>query len=238
MKINNLVEVHSHIIPGIDDGAKHTEDSLKMIAKLQEQGANAIILTPHYYSDNISYDDFLRRRDRTLNRLINALPAGSPRLIPAAEIYISNFLFNYDNINEACIGNSGYALIEHPFSAKFDDDDYNRLLNLYCDYGVKPILAHIERYKSLLNDKYKIDRLIDMGCLMQANISSFCNAPIGIRIKLFKLLESGRIHFVGSDCHNLTTRPPEFEKGITKIIKKSGIEAVEALMHNANELIR
>ncbi len=238
MIIDNLVEVHCHIAPEIDDGAKNIEISLKMIERLQNQGAKAIILTPHYYSDHISLDDFLKRRDKAVNKLINSLPSGSPQIIPAAEVYISDYLFNYDNIDELCIANSKYALIEHPFTCEFDENDYDRLMNLYCDYGVRPILAHIERYKHLIDDVHRLDQYLEMGCLVQVNINSFCNAPRSIRKKLFKLLESGRVHLVGSDCHNLESRPPEFEKGIKKIIKKSGIEAVEILMHNANQLIK
>ena len=78
MVINNLIETHCHITPGIDDGARNIETSLKMIARLQEQGATKIILTPHYYSDTISLDDFLRRRDAAVNELLKALPSGSP----------------------------------------------------------------------------------------------------------------------------------------------------------------
>ncbi|MFR5876800.1 MAG: tyrosine-protein phosphatase [Eubacterium sp.] len=238
MYIDNLVELHSHIIPAVDDGSKNIETSLKMIEKLQNQGAKKIVLTPHYYSDEISLDDFLRRRDNAFNALLNALPPGSPTLIPAAEVYISKYLFNYDNLNELCIGNSSYALIEHPFSSSFDENDYNRLMNLYCDYGIKPVLAHIERYRALMEDQYILDEYIDMGCLTQVNINSFSEAPRSIRKKLFKLLDSGHIHFIGSDCHNLDSRPPEYEKGIKAIIKKCGEYTVDRLINNANLLTK
>ena len=144
MVLNNLVETHCHITPGIDDGAKDVETSLKMIDRLKQQGATKIILTPHYYSDTISLDDFLRRRDKAFNLLLSALPSGSPELIPAAEVYISDYLFNNKNLDELKIANSQYILIEHPFSSSFSEKTYDRLMNLYCDYGARPILAHIE----------------------------------------------------------------------------------------------
>ena len=173
MIINNLVETHCHIIPGIDDGSPDIDTSLAMIEKLQRQGAKKIILTPHYYSDNISLDDFLRRRDKAFNELMRALPSGSPTLIPAAEVYISQYLFNNQNIDELKIGNSNYILIEHPFSSSFSENTYDRLMNMYCDYGAKPILAHIERYQALMEDTYKLEDYIDMGCLTQVNIQHF-----------------------------------------------------------------
>ena len=230
--------MHSHIIPGIDDGAKDVETSLKMIERLKEQGAKKIVLTPHYYSDTISLDDFLRKRDKAFNELLREVPSGYPELIPAAEVYISQYLFNNESIKDLCIGNSNYVLIEHPFIASFDDKDYDRLLNLYCDYKVKPVLAHIERYRALMEDKYKLSDLMEIGCLPQVNISSFAEAPRKIKKKLFKFLNNGQIMLLGSDCHNLDSRPPEYEDGINAIIKESGQEAVDTLMNNANALVR
>ena len=173
MIIENLVETHCHIIPGIDDGAKDIETSLAMIKHLQEQGAKKIILTPHYYSDTISLDDFLRQRDKAFNELYKALPSGSPTLIPAAEVFISKYLFNNQSIDELKIAGSNYILIEHPFSCSFSDNSYDRLMNMYCDYGARPILAHIERYPALIDDMYRLEDYIQMGCLTQVNESSF-----------------------------------------------------------------
>ncbi|MCI6353855.1 tyrosine-protein phosphatase [Eubacterium coprostanoligenes] len=236
MIIENLVETHCHIMPGVDDGAPDIETSLAMIEKLQRQGAKKIILTPHYYSDNISLDDFLRRRDKAFNELLRELPSRSPTLIPAAEVYISRYLFNNPNIDELKIAGSNYILIEHPFSSSFSENTYDRLMNMYCDYGAKPILAHIERYPALMDDPYKLEDYINMGCLTQVNISSFVNSHRSVKKKLIKLLNTGHIHLIGSDCHNLSSRAPEYENGIKEIIKKSGQEAVDVLIKNANIL--
>jgi len=238
MYIENLVETHCHMLPAVDDGAQDVETSLKMIQKLQLQGAKAIIVTPHYYSDSIALDDFLARRNAAVDRLKAALPDGSPEIIPAAEVYISKYLFNNEDLSELCIGNSKYILIEHPFSSTFSPASYDRLVNLYCDYGVKPILAHIERYGALMENKGLLDEYIDMGCLTQVNISSFADSPRSVRKKLFKYLETGRIHLIGSDSHNLTSRPPEYAEGIKAIIDKCGKEAVNELIKNANNLIK
>ena len=238
MIIENLIEMHCHILPGIDDGSKDIETSLKMIERLKEQGAKKIVLTPHYYSDTISLDDFLRKREQSFNALIREVPSGYPELIPAAEVYISQYLFNNQSIKDLCIGSSNYVLIEHPFSSRFDDRDYDRLLNLYCDYKVKPVLAHIERYKALMDDKYKLADLIEIGCMPQVNISTIDEAPRKIKKKLFKFLKAGQIMLLGSDCHNLDTRPPEYEAGINAIIKECGKETVDQLINNANLLVK
>ena len=236
--IENLVDVHSHILPGIDDGSPDVETSLKMIEALQSQGARAIVLTPHYYSDSISYEDFVARRDNALHLLEKSLPPGSPKLIPAAEVYITKYLLNNSNLDALKIGNTNYALIEHPFSCDFSQKTYDRLLSLNYDYGIKPILAHIERYQAFMDDGDLLDSYIEMGCIAQVNISSFVDSSRSLRKKLFKYLESGRIHLIGTDCHNLSSRKPDFETGVNAIIKKCGAEAVDVLERNANILTK
>lgn len=236
--IENLVDVHSHILPGIDDGSPDVETSLKMIEALQSQGARAIVLTPHYYSDSISYEDFVARRDNALHLLEKSLPPGSPKLIPAAEVYITKYLLNNSNLDALKIGNTDYALIEHPFSCDFSQEIYDRLLSLNYDYGIKPILAHIERYPAFMDDGDLLDSYIEMGCIAQVNISSFVDSSRSLRKKLFKYLESGRIHLIGTDCHNLSSRKPDFETGVNAIIKKCGAEAVDLLERNANILAK
>lgn len=236
--IENLVDVHSHILPGIDDGSPDVETSLKMIEALQSQGARAIVLTPHYYSDSISYEDFVARRDNALHLLEKSLPPGSPKLIPAAEVYITKYLLNNSNLDALKIGNTNYALIEHPFSCDFSQGTYDRLLSLNYDYGIKPILAHIERYPAFMDDGDLLDSYIEMGCIAQVNISSFVDSSRSLRKKLFKYLESGRIHLIGTDCHNLSYRKPDFETGVNAIIKKCGAEAVDVLERNANILAK
>lgn len=238
MTISNLTETHCHILPNIDDGSPDVQTSLEMIDRLKAQGAKAIILTPHYYSDSISLDDFLALRSRAEKELRDALPPDSPKLIVAAEVYISDYIFSNDNLDALKIGNTDYALIEHSFSSRFAENTYDRLRNLYCDYGIKPILAHVERYQALMENEKLLDEYIDMGCLVQANISSFAAASRGIRKKLIKYVETGRIHLLGSDCHNLTSRPPDYHDGLNEIRKKLGREAVDILMQNANNLIR
>lgn len=236
--IENLVDVHSHILPGIDDGSPDVETSLKMIEALQSQGARAIVLTPHYYSDSISYEDFVARRDNALHLLEKSLPPGSPKLIPAAEVYITKYLLNNSNLDALKIGNTNYALIEHPFSCDFSQETYDRLLSLNYDYGIKPVLAHIERYPAFMDDGDLLDSYIEMGCIAQVNISSFVDSSRSLRKKLFKYLESGRIHLIGTDCHNLSSRKPDFETGVNAIIKKCGAEAVDLLERNANILTK
>lgn len=236
MIINNLIETHCHILPEIDDGAKSLEMSIEMIKRLQLQGVKKIIATPHYYSDSISLSDFIKRRNASYGRLCEALPANTPEIVLGAEVYISRYLFGNDDLADICIGDTKYALIEHPFSENFSDKSLERLSCLICDHKITPILAHIERYRYLMENTDILDELIDMGCLAQVNISSFDDSPRTIRKKLFKYLESERIAIIGSDCHNISTRPPDYQAGAKEIIKKCGDEKLKELIDNANTI--
>lgn len=236
MVLNSFTETHCHILPGIDDGSPDIETSLAMIAKLQAQGAQAIICTPHYYSDCISLDDFLSKRDAAYEKLKASLPPDSPRILLGAEVYISKYLFGNENLERIKIKGTDYALIEHSFRDEFSEKTCERLESLICDWGVTPILAHIERYGALMGNSKTLDYLLELGCVAQVNISSFADAHRKIKKKLFKYLEAGKITLIGSDCHNLTTRAPEYGEGTAEIIKKSGKDALQELLENSNRL--
>ena len=89
-----------------------------------------------------------------------------------------------------------------------------------------------------MDDTYRLEQFIEMGCLAQVNISSFADSPRQIRKKLIKLMNTGHIHLVGSDCHNLESRPPEYIAGMRAIYDKCGQDAIETLIHNANQLTK
>lgn len=236
MVLNSFTETHCHILPGIDDGSPDVETSLKMIAKLQEQGAEAIICTPHYYSDCLSLDDFLAKRDAAYNKLKAALPPGSPKILLGAEVYISKYLFGNEKLERIKIEGTNYALIEHSFREEFSQNAYNRLVSLICDWGVTPILAHIERYPALMGSSKTLDELLELGCIAQVNISSFADSQRKVKKKLFKYLEAGKITLIGSDCHNLKARAPEYADGAAEIIKKCSQSALDELLENSNRL--
>ena len=152
-------------------------------------------------------------------------------------MYVSRYLMNNTDLTPICITGTRCALLEHNFSDNFGTETLDRITALTCDHGIRPILAHIERYKALMDHPGLIDELRDMGCATQVNISAFANASFGARRKLLKYLDSGRIDLIGSDCHNLGTRPPDYADGAAVIVKKFGDSALQALIQNAHTLL-
>ena len=166
-----------------------------------------------------------------------ALPPDAPRLLLGAEVYVSRYLMNNADLTPICITGTRCALLEHNFSDNFGSETLDRITALTCDHGIRPILAHIERYKALMDHPGLIDELRDRGCATQVHISAFANASFGARRKLLKYLDSGRIDLIGSDCHNLGTRPPDYADGAAVIVKKFGDSALQALIQNAHTLL-
>lgn len=234
----SLTEMHCHVLPGIDDGAPDVETSLAMLDALQRQGVDTVVCTPHYYSDSISLSDFVKRRDGALARLRSRLPAQAPQLYAAAEVYVSDYLLSNESLDALKIAGGDYMLTEHNFSSDFSDHTLERLENLYYDFGVRPLLAHIERYEALMRDLGLLQELIQMGCATQVNVSSFADLPRSRRKKLFKLFSRGLVHVIGSDCHNMTNRAPAYGDGLKMIEKEFGASAVQHLQKNAQHVLR
>lgn len=235
MKINNLVETHSHILPSIDDGAKDLDTSMRMVYQLYKQGARKIIATPHYYSDQLPLADFIAKREKALAELNEEMP-DMVKIIPAAEVFITEYLFNNNDLSALSFGKENYILIEHPFSCEFNEKHFDRLQSLICDYNLTPILAHIERYPTLMNNEDILDELIRIGCLTQVNIKAVAELPLFQKRKLIKYIKNGKVHLLGSDCHNLESRAPEYEAGAKAIIRKCGEDKFRELIDNANNL--
>lgn len=236
MVINNLIETHCHILPGIDDGAKDVETSLQMVEALKAQGAHKIIATSHYYSDSVPLEKFVEKRNAAYRKLKAALPYDSPEILLGAEVYVSRYLMNNEDISPVCVQGTRYVLLEHPFGEDFGEKTINRIERISYDYNVIPILAHIERYRALMASSKKLDELRDIGCLTQVNIGSFADSPLLIKHRLFKLLESGRVDLIGSDCHSMGQRNPSYEAGAKAIVEKCGERTLRKLIQRANGL--
>lgn len=226
MKRGNTVilDFHTHILPGIDDGAKSTKESKGMLEEIQRQRSDPVVLTPHFYPYECSAEDFLKKRAASYERLKSVMKEKTPVLV-GCEIFLSPLLLKNKNLRSLCINGTDFALIELPFTDRLDDKIFSLLEDLRYDHGIRPIIAHVERYKSINNNHKLIDVLIDCGCMIQVNAQSFMG-PFFKKRFVFDLLKSNKIDFLGSDCHNLTTRPPNLAQALNFIVKKKGEQSL------------
>lgn len=215
-----VIDFHSHILPGIDDGSKNSDMSVEMLKMLSDQGVDAIIATPHFYYDRISIEDFLKIRKLSLNALINALDDKNiktrPKLILGAEVKFFYGMDVVEDISKLCISGTNYMLIEMPFR-KWEARDYAILARLCRKREIIPVIAHIERYFAYNSLKVMMTNLIQIGALVQVNACFLTSRLMKLRSKF--MLRNGLIQFMGTDCHDLNKRKPDYKMGIEAVKK-------------------
>ena len=110
-----MIDFHSHILPGIDDGSKDVAESLAMLSALKEQGVDTVVATPHFYANHHSVEEFLRRRQKAMDRLSAELSEGAPTIVLGAEVRYYEGISHLQNLESLCIGDSKLLLLEMPF---------------------------------------------------------------------------------------------------------------------------
>ena len=232
-----MTDLHTHILPGVDDGAKTVEDSLTMLRTQYEQGVDTVVLTPHFYPNREDADAFLGRRQAAweqLSQAIGALPqqeqAQLPKLILGAEVAYMPGLQAMENLQALCIGSTKNMLLELPFYL-WDSVFIHQLYDFLGKVGVTPVLAHIERY-FLCQKKKMLEEVLELGLPVQVGTDTVSQAfSPGL-----KLLKQGRGHFLASDCHDLNARVPNLGKAMRVAEKKLGMERCGELLEMAEQL--
>lgn len=221
-----ITDYHCHILPNFDDGADSPETSLAMIERMKNQGVGRIIATPHFYAHNEeSVDEYIIRREKAFDIIMKSNPA-IENIRLGAEITIENGISSIKGIEKLAFQGTDYILLELPFrnySRWITDEIYN----ISCRSGLKVILAHIHRYREIY-DKSQMAEILDMDTVLQVNNGAF--RSLGSRIFINKLIKSGHKIIFGSDCHNMTTRPPDWDI----LIKRVKPEIIE----KSNNLIK
>ena len=234
--MSGIIDFHSHILPGIDDGSGSVEESAAMLRQEAAQGINHVIATPHFYA---RYDDpavFLEARaqaERQLRRELEVNP-GFPEITVGAEVHFFPGISHSDVLKALTIGGKRCILIEMPDSP-WTDSMYRELEKMPERQGLIPVVAHVDRYISPLRTYGIPDRLAQLPVLVQANAGFFLRGST--RSLALKLLRQDKIHLLGSDCHNLTTRPPLLGDAVEVIRKKLGEEPLERIRYYQKELL-
>ena len=213
-----MIDWHSHILPGMDDGSRDPHESIAMLEALESQGVDTVIATPHFYANKESVETFLNRRRKSYSLLFEKTAKQNVRVLCGSEVKFYPGISRMEELQKLTIENTNLLLLEMPFK-RWTNHTIGELIELANIRGLKIILAHIERYLPM-QDRNTIERLAERGILMQVNGSFF--EKLGTRQKAIRLLRMGRVQFVGSDCHNMTTRPPRISPAYRLIRKKLG----------------
>lgn len=230
-----MLDIHTHILPSVDDGSKSVQMSVSMLRREAKQGISDVVLTPHFYAHRQSPESFFRHRARAMEKLQQETGADSrlPRLHTGAEVAYFGGMSRAEEIESFCIGNSNAMLVEMPF-CKWNRHILDEIFHLKNYQGIQPILAHIERYMRF-QPMGIVRELCEEGLLIQANASFFTGWPSSM--KAMHMLKNHCIHFIGSDCHDLENRPPNLADAVACIDKKLGDSALRYLRHMEKMLL-
>lgn len=226
-----MIDFHSHILPGMDDGSKSVEESVAMLNALSEQGITRVAATPHFYANDESVSEFLGRRQASLEKLSGSLSPQMPQIMLGAEVRYYEGLSRHENIRDLCLQGTKLLLIEMP-ECRWSEFAIRELTDIACGGRIIPVLAHIERC-IFLQKKEVLFRLLHNGVLMQIN-AEFLNGFLS-RGKAVKLLKNNQVHFIGSDCHNMQSRPPDIGKAYQTVFNKLGGDFAEAFNNFIDE---
>ncbi len=226
-----MVDLHTHILPCIDDCSKSPEESIKILNIMMNSGVKRVVATPHYYRDRISVDEFLKKRKKAYDKIKNKIPEGID-VILGAEVKLEYDLHLQD-LKKLAIEGTDCILIEMPY-LRWDDWVFDELFKIASKHSLEIIIAHIDRYIDDISSD-KIKSLFELHLKYQVNIDDL--GGFFKKSQAMKLIQNNVPHFIGSDCHNLTSRPPCMGDAVKKIEKKFGKERVEHYMLNAEKML-
>lgn len=239
-----MIDLHSHIIFGVDDGPKTLEESEQLLIEAYHQGVRTIVATSHRRIGMFeTLEEKIQLNFRQVKELAKEI-APDLSILYGAEVYYSNEMLEKLRDREVpCVNETSYVLIEFSRSMSFWEIR-NALKNLLM-LGLTPIVAHIERYQAFENNEKYLKEIIAMGCYTQVNSSSilkprfFHDKHRALKKRAKYFLDKDLVHFIASDMHNLTKRPPYMKEAYDIISKKYGLKrARELFVDNPNKIIQ
>ena len=234
--MDRIIDIHNHVLPGVDDGAQTIEDSLKIIKNLRNVGITDIVLTSHYIRGT-KYEFNILVRQKILEELKKSLTIKDVTVYLGNEVYICEEIYDlYKNYEISSINNSKYMLVELPLSGYS-----NSFPNILCDMeskGLVPIIAHPERYKFLQKNPGRVSEILEFNALLQINVDSLIGRYGKAAKKTAKwLLKNNLVQFVATDVHNVNGCK-HLKRAYKKLKKLVGQKKYEELTYtNAKKVL-
>ena len=229
-----VIDFHTHVLHDMDDGSKSVGMSVEMLRKTRETGIGIVVSTSHYYRKKESISSFVSRRNEKLAELLPQLDASCSGIVPGAEIALYFGIEEDPDLDRLCIGDTRALLIEMPFQS-WGPYEINALSSLCYDRRFTVILAHYERFADFQKDNELYEEVLKLPLYIQINALSL---TFGLRSgKWLGMFRDGSAHLLGSDCHNLDSRPPDLDRGREAIRRKLGTDVLDRIDRNAVSLL-
>lgn len=230
-----LTDIHCHILPGIDDGAKDADMAGALLLSEQQQGVGQIMFTPHFYADEISVEGYIVRREAAFSRMRDAIGRLGLKPSLGAEVRMQEEIIGMD-LRPLRMGDTPYLLLEFPFLSGAYPLWSELIIEQLLDQGIRPVFAHIDRYDYFMNDTERLRHFLDMGCIFQVNADSVISRRRSGRV--FELMREGCVHVLGSDAHSPEKRPVNLKSALTQVEGKLGKGMAGFLTENADAIFR
>lgn len=216
-----MVDLHSHVLPLMDDGATSLEMTYEMLSCMVGDGVSCAVATPHFDFKTQDKNEFISKREASLKLVRDMIVDKnlSIKVLSGVELMYSPQLANED-LDPFTIEGTDYVLIE--LSTQYDDPSVFSTLRSIVANGYIPILAHVERYTYLIEDSQRLVDLVNLGVITQINCGSINNERYPFVQALFK---HNLAHLIASDAHNMGKRKPNLRKDLVdnKIYRNSNL---------------
>ena len=212
-----MIDIHTHILPRFDDGAKSSEMAAAMLKAEAGQGVDTVVLTSHYYGKKRSPSEFIEVRNNIFEHIKPRIPSGMKVLLGAEVHFTGVNVAEFEELALLAIESADelplnarkkYILIEFPFTSAWTKTLLDKLYEFISETGCVPIIAHAERYAEIAKKPALITELVQMGCLIQVNAGSFFDKQE--RKVAMAILKHGYMHCIGTDAHDMTQRAPDW----------------------------
>ncbi len=237
VNISIMTDIHCHILPAVDDGARDNEMAIKMINIAYNQGIRKMILTPHYSLERQQYSV------TKLEKIYEAFKETIEKTYPEVQLYLGNEIYYTKGALEALkagqictMAGTKYVLLE--FSPGISYRELYGAVREFVQSRYRPIIAHVERYRCLIKQQHRIIEITQSGAYLQMNAESVDGSILDAQVRWCRqLLLKGYISFVATDAHDLEKRAPYIESAVSWMIKKMENEKVEQLLFGNAELL-
>ncbi|MDE6024395.1 MAG: capsular polysaccharide biosynthesis protein [Lachnospiraceae bacterium] len=229
----DVIDFHSHVLPGIDDGSRNLDTTAGMLGMCYDNGVKMMIATPHFYAEHDRIEVFLERRQKAYEQVMSLQLERSPKLRLGAEVAYFKGISKAEKIPLLTIQDTDIMLLEMPFYT-WDKSVITEVKELIEKRHLRLIIAHLERYIKLSGNKSAVADLLELPVIIQINAGSLLDwKQRGALLKLFK---TGKAQLLGSDCHGMNHRPPNLWLGREVIKKKLGDDVLKKIDEVGNGL--
>ena len=225
-----MIDIHTHLIPGIDDGCGSLEEAKKVCWLMKSQGVDRIIATPHFYADSTDPKEFLLKRNKAFKSMGDLVSKYNIR--KGAEVRYFTGIGRADDIELLKIDRSDFMMLELA-DKRINEIVIDDLMELRSR-NIRPIIAHLNRYSEFNNDRF-IEFCNMNSILIQLNTE--CLFSFFQRRRALELIRTGAVQFIATDCHDAERRRPNLKEAFDVIRAHLGDDVAEEFAENEDRII-